>query len=170
MNDNIDDICSYFDKYVEDNKLEIPSLEGEDFFELANRVVNDQEKFGVLLALLAIIVRGKHLVIVNELAENSIKYKKEKKAYVLNIILDILCYIEFIKYLKVSETIILVEILNDEIASSLHKIKRVMIDKKEDAYKAIRELDDMLKDNKEYQDLKKQFNINEDYYDNTTTS
>lgn len=152
--------------YINTNDLNLPSLEGKTFEEIMNSIVNNKETFSQLLCLLTVLVDNKFIRIPNELAKQSIKYKIEKKAYLLNIILDILKYLDMIEYIKVSEDLILAKIINEELANSLSNMKRELIAKNNKANNLINELDKELSNNKEYLRFKEQFNGK----DNTTIS
>lgn len=144
--------------YIDTQKVDIPDLEGKTFEEVMNRIVNDNEVFSQLLCLLTVLVDNKFIRIPDELAQASIKYKIERKAYLLNIVLDILKYLDMIEYVKISEKLILVKITNDDLANSLSEMKRELIAKNNKAKRLIDELDKELSKNEEYLKIKEMTN------------
>lgn len=145
--------------YIDTQKVDIPDLEGKTFEEVMNRIVNDNEVFSQLLCLLTVLVDNKFIRIPDELAQASIKYKIERKAYLLNIVLDILKYLDMIEYVKISEKLILVKITNDDLANSLSEMKRELIAKNNKAKRLIDELDKELSKNEEYLKIKGMTNV-----------
>lgn len=153
--------------YINNNDIELPSLEGKTFEEVMNSIVNNKELFSQLLCLITVLVDNKFIRIPNELAKVSIKYKIEKKAYILNIVLDILKYLDMIAYISVNENLILAKITNEELANSLSNIKRELISKNNKAKKLINELDRELSNNNEYIKIRRDILNGKD---NTTVS
>lgn len=152
--------------YIDNNDIELPSLEGKTFEEMMNSIVNNKELFSQLLCLITVLVDNKFIRIPNELAKVSIKYKIEKKAYILNIVLDILKYLDMIAYISVNENLILAKITNEELANSLSNIKRELIAKNNKAKNLINDLDKELSNNNEYIKIRDILNGK----DNTTVS
>lgn len=147
------------DEYIDNAKIELPSLEGRTFEEVCNSLVNDTEKFSQLLCLLCILVEGKYIRLPDEVAETSIRYKKNKQAYLINICLDILKYLDMIEYVKISEKLILAKITNEELANSLSKMKLELKANNDKFSKLSKDIDKELDNNKEYQDIKRKLNV-----------
>lgn len=83
--------------------------------EVFDTLINDKEKFSIILGLIAVCVEGRYIRLCGKFAETSIRYKKERKAYLPNIALDILYFLGFIEYLEVSEKLIVAKILDDDL-------------------------------------------------------
>ena len=147
------------DEYIDNAKIELPSLEGKTFEEVCNSLVNDTERFSQLLCLLCILVEGKYIRLPDEVAETSIRYKKNKQAYLINICLDILKYLDMIEYVKISEKLILAKITNEELANSLSKMKLELKANNEKFSKLSKDIDKELDNNEEYQEIKRKLNV-----------
>ena len=147
------------DEYIDNSKIELPSLEGKTFEEVCNSLVNDTERFSQLLCLLCILVEGKYIRLPDEVAETSIRYKKNKQAYLINICLDILKYLNMIEYVKISEKLILAKITNEELANSLSKMKLELKANNEKFSKLSKDIDKELDSNEEYQEIKRKLNV-----------
>ena len=147
------------DEYINNAKIELPSLEGKTFEEVCNSLVNDTERFSQLLCLLCILVEGKYIRLPDEVAETSIRYKKNKQAYLINICLDILKYLDMIEYVKISEKLILAKITNEELANSLSKMKLELKANNEKFSKLSKDIDKELDNNEEYQEIKRKLNV-----------
>ena len=157
------------DKYIEENKLEIPSLEGKAFVDIMEQIVSDKKLFAQLLCLIAVLVNGRHITIIGDLAKASIQYKIEKKAYLLNIILDILFYLEFIVYEKITEECISIRILNEDMANELNNMKFKLKDNGDNFSSLVKVMDEYYSNESEFKD--KYNEIKEEIKnDNTRTS
>lgn len=146
MNDEqtLDDIK----KLIDSGKLgEIPSLDGKSFKEVSEALLADKEKFAVMLSMLAVFAEGKYIRLFGDFAKESIKNKIEKKAYLPNITLDILFWLEMIQYLEVKENSIVIKILDDNLANELSIVKSKLKEQKtelnsvEEYYKKLKEFE-----------------------------
>lgn len=144
--------------YIDNNDIELPSLEGKTFEEVMNSIVNNKELFSQLLCLITVLVDNKFIRLPSELSKVSIRYKIEKKAYILNIVLDILKYLDMITYVTVSNDLILAKITNDELANGLNTMKRELIAKNNKIKKLVEEFDKELSNNEEYLKIRKKIN------------
>lgn len=155
----IDKELDLLDKYIEDNKLEIPSLEGKTFKEVMESVVNNKELFAQMLCVLSVFVFGNQIILPGALAKASIEHKINKKAFILNIVLDITFYLEFISYEKVTEESIIAKIINADFANELANIKIQLKEKNQDYNNMAREIDkELFRINKKYQDIQAELN------------
>ena len=146
-------------QFIKDNKIELQSIEGKSFDRLMMDIVGNQETFSQLLCLVAVITRGRYITIVDPIAAESIKAKKERKAFFLNLILDILYTLKMIKYVKIEDGLILVDITDNELAESLNKARYEMANQNEDARDLIKVIDETMKDDPRYRELKKEFEM-----------
>lgn len=145
-------------EYIENNQIDLPSLDGRTFQQIANDIINNRELFSQLLCLLTFLVNSKYISLPNEIAKTSIKAKKEKKLFIINIILDILKYLDMIEYVSISESLILAKITNDELANSLNDMKIKLIENNDKFKNLISELDKELSNNNEYLAIKDRLN------------
>lgn len=106
------------------NKLNIdlPEIKGS-FRELSTKLLADKEKISIMLAMLAVFTEGRYIRLFGRLAEDSIKYKKERKLYLMNLTLDILYFIGAIRYLEINDNKIIAEIIDDDILEAMSSIK-----------------------------------------------
>ena len=127
---NNEEMLDNVKKLIDEGKLgEIPDLKG-DIYEVADRLVNDRKKFATLLCYISALVDGKYIRLLGELAETSIRYKKARKAFLPNVILDILYFLQMIKYISVKETEIIAEILDNDLANELNILKANLLKEK----------------------------------------
>lgn len=125
-----EEVLANVQKLIDSGKLgEIPELKGS-LYEVADKLINDKEKFATLLCLISPCVFGKYIRMFGDIATTSIKYKKEKKAYLPNILLDILKILEMIKYISIKEDEIIIEILDKELANDLNMLKERLLKEK----------------------------------------
>ena len=144
------------EKLIESGKMgdmpDLVALGGKD--QVFDLLCNDKEKFAMILALLAVCVEGKYIRLCGKLASTSIKYKKEKKGYLPNIALDILCYLKMIQYLEVREDLIVIKMLDDTLINDMNKLKLDIKQKNE--YKKSW-VDEYYKDLESYKDFFKRY-------------
>ena len=149
------DYVKVLEEYIDESKLKIPSLEGKTFEDVMSKLIADKESFSQMLCMLSILVGGRYITLLDDLAEASIRYKIEKKAFLLNITLDILFYLEFISYEKVTKDCILIKILNEDLANELNTM-RIKMKEHSDKYKrTVEAVDKFYSDNPKYQEIKK---------------
>lgn len=127
---NNDETLANVKRMIDEGKLgEIPDLSG-NILDIADKLVNDREKFAVLLCYIAALVDGKYIRLLGELAKTSIRYKRAKKAFLPNIVLDILKFLQMIKYISVKEDEIIAEILDNDLANELNILKTNLLKEK----------------------------------------
>lgn len=117
-------VLDKIDSIIETNKLgiELPEIKGS-FRELSTKLVADKEKFSIMLAMLSVMTEGKYIRLFGKLAEESIKYKKERKLYLMNLTLDILYFIGAIRYIEINEDRIIAEIIDNEMLDAMSTLK-----------------------------------------------
>lgn len=170
----ITEIQSLLNKY----NIVMPMLRGKTLEELQQRFFSDKFTASYVLALICLLMNGKTIVIAGELAKLSIKYKRERKLWLINLVLDTLYQIEFIKYTKITEDCIIAEIINTEFLDAMIHARNELR-KNNDEFK--KELDVIMKhyknssDIQEFQDkvmgeYNEQPTINTTSTDSTTSS
>lgn len=127
---NNDEMLANVKRMIDEGKLgEIPDLSG-NILDIADRLVNDREKFAVLLCYISALVDGRYIKLLGELAKTSVRYKRAKKAFLPNIVLDILKFLQMIKYISVKEDEIIAEILDNDLANELNILKANLLKEK----------------------------------------
>ena len=122
------------EQLIESNKMgEMPDLcqiGGRDaVFQI---LTQDQKKMQAVLGMLTFFVDGKYIRLFGKLAEYCIKYKKMRKAFIINIGLDILHYLGWTKYLEVKEDSIVIKIIDDTFATDINRAKEDLIAKQKE--------------------------------------
>lgn len=106
---------------MEAESLEMPDMTlGRE--ELFAKIVENKELFSIMLCYVALMTSGRYINILYDVAKNSMEAKKNRKLYLVNVILDILKYLKFIEYVDISEKEerIIVKITNEELANELN--------------------------------------------------
>lgn len=135
---------------IDNGKLgEIPALGDKSFLEVADKLVKDKEKFAIMLSMLSVFSEGKYIRLFGEFAKTSIDYKIKRLAYLPNITLDILFWLEMIAYLEIKENSIVIKILNNDLAEELSVIKAKLKEQKQE-FVSIDKYYESLKEFKEF--------------------
>ena len=141
------------------SKLEtqLPELDTKNFDELVKELFLSGEKkdeANILLSLVSLLVDNDYIIIVDDLAKSCVKYKVERKLFLLNLILDVLKYINAIEYKLVNESKIIAKIVDEDIKNSLVEIREVMIKYYNENEKEILEGIEKYKSSDEYKQAK----------------
>lgn len=140
---------------IDSGKLgEIPAINDSDFFKVADSLIKDKEKFAIMLSMLSVFSDGKYIRLFGEFAKTSVDYKIKRLAYLPNITLDILFWLEMIAYLEVKENSIVIKILNNDLAEELSVIKAKLKEQKQEFVS----VDKYYETLKEFEEFKKKYN------------
>lgn len=124
-------LLKQIDELIESNKMgsipDLCQLGGRD--EVFKILTQDKEKMNAVITMLAFFVDGKYIRLFGKFAEYSVKYKKERKAFIINIGLDILCWLKWIEYLEVKEDSIVIKIIDKTFEYELNRAKEELIQK-----------------------------------------
>lgn len=129
MNNELDKAREILKSY-ESNIPDIPKQSLQSIFS----DVQDKrlEDLNVMFVIIVTFLEGRYIHLFGEVAKDSIRFKKEKKLYLLNLIIDVLYYLGATRYIEVSEDKIIIEIIDDTILKALSDIKKECLEKATD--------------------------------------
>lgn len=160
---NIKEQLELLDKTIREHNLELPDINiGRE--EIFKKIIEDKELFATLLAYISILTNSRYITIRYELAKQSIEAKRNRKFHPMNIVLDILKYLDFIEYKKINEEEIVIYISNECLANDLNKL-RFELESQQD--KILNNAENI---KKELNDIKNNLEKKANNNDNTATS
>ena len=137
-----DEYLNELESQIDFKKLEeLEDIKGQGFAYFASHVINDTKIMEYFIIILSMMADGRYITVGSDLAKLSIEFKKKRKAFLLNIILDVFYFLGFTKYEKISQEQILIKIVNEEFCDKLNNIKIEMINSNID----LSELNNVLK-------------------------
>lgn len=128
-NQNLDKVRELLKTY-ECNIPDIPKQSLVSIF--TNIQETNKDNLNTIFVILVTFIEGRYIHLFGEVAKDSIKFKKEKKLYLLNIILDVLYYLGATRYIEIDEDKIIIEITDDTILKALLDIKKECLDKQKE--------------------------------------
>lgn len=121
--DKVRELLKSYECYVPD----IPKQSLVSIF--SNIQETSRDNLNVIFVVIIAFLEGRYIHLFGEVAKDSIKFKKEKKLYLLNLVLDVLYYLGATRYIEIDEDKIIIEIIDDTILKALLDIKKECLDK-----------------------------------------
>lgn len=128
-NQNLDKVKELLKTY-ECNIPDIPKQSLASIF--TNIQETNKDNLTTIFVILVTFIEGRYIHLFGEVAKDSIKFKREKKLYLLNIVLDVLYYLGATRYIEIDEDKIIIEITDDTILKALLDIKKECLDKQKE--------------------------------------
>lgn len=128
-NQNLDKVKELLKTY-ECNIPDIPKQSLVSIF--TNIQETNKDNLTTIFVILVTFIEGRYIHLFGEVAKDSIKFKREKKLYLLNIVLDVLYYLGATRYIEIDEDKIIIEITDDTILKALLDIKKECLDKQKE--------------------------------------
>lgn len=128
-NQNLDKVKELLKTY-ECNIPDIPKQSLVSIF--TNIQETNKDNLTTIFVILVTFIEGRYIHLFGEVAKDSIKFKREKKLYLLNIVLDVLYYLGATRYIEINEDKIIIEITDDTILKALLDIKKECLDKQKE--------------------------------------
>lgn len=144
-------------KLLKDYECNIPDIPKQSLISLFSNIQEtNKDNLNVMFVVIVTFLEGRYIHLFGEVAKDSIRFKREKKLYLLNLILDVLHYLGATRYIEIAEDKIIIEIIDDTILKALLAIKKEALDKSYELSKDIQAIRDYYTSLDSYKEWQKQ--------------